>query len=100
MFKLILAEYNVSFNVYGSFATDLAIESSDIDITVNYFCKNEENMNTYLNDNLSTEMIINKLVKTFNLNHKKMFDNVNPIYTASVPVVKLVYIQIITLIDN
>jgi predicted nucleotidyltransferase len=80
--KTSLGEYSINLNLYGSFATDLEIESSDIDITVKYHSKSDENYN-----NFQTEFLINRLVKTFL--SKELFENVNPIYTASVPVIKL-----------
>ena len=84
-----LDEFDTSLNTYGSFETELAIESSDIDITLNF--KNKQtSINNYsenYNYGNKTDFLINKLVKCFN--NLKIFDYVNPIYTASVPVIKL-----------
>ena len=65
-------------DVYGSFATNLAIECSDIDLTIKF-----SNNNT--ND---IDLAINKLSEELtNLNR---IDTINPILTATVPVIKLV----------
>ncbi len=89
--KEALPEYKICLNLYGSFATDLEIESSDIDITVRYCHESvSSHQQSYLGYNYSVESVINKLVKTFKT--KNIFEIVNPIYTASVPVIKLVRI--------
>jgi hypothetical protein len=92
--KEILSEYNISLILYGSYATDLEIESSDIDVTLKYTNKNENDFyrinQSYMSQNYSIELIISRIVKSFTL--KNIFDVVNPIYTASVPIIKLVII--------
>ena len=70
-------------DVYGSFASDLSIESSDIDMKIRI--KNSNLNNSYEFD--LDEMIIS-IVKHFQ--SKNLFDSVIPIYTASVPIIKIV----------
>ena len=60
---------------YGSYATGLMIEASDIDIKIR------------LNNAVDFDNIFNTLCKK--LEEEKKFDNINPIQTASVPVIKL-----------
>ncbi len=74
--------------MYGSFATNLTIESSDIDLTVKF------NNNLIQKD---IEQILNKLSEEFLKLNK--FESVNPISTASVPVIKLV-ITLLILADR
>jgi DNA polymerase sigma len=86
-----LSEYDVSLILYGSFATELEIESSDIDITVKFQNKNDNENNRINNSfipNYFIESTISKLAKSFI--NKNIFNIVNPIYTATVPVIKLV----------
>lgn len=64
-------------DLYGSFATDLSIESSDVDITIKFVELNE-----------SIDFVVSNIVAAFK--EMKLFENVNPILTASVPVIKLV----------
>ena len=68
--------YEIKFGHYGSFFTELNIEGSDLDILIYYKKKKEEN------DLLKDILII---LKEFNPN----FESINPILTASVPVIKL-----------
>ncbi len=85
-----LGDYNISLSLFGSFASDLEIESSDIDITVKYRNKseNEYKHQSFLTQNYYIENIIHRLVKSFTA--KNLFEVINPIYTATVPVIKLV----------
>lgn len=64
-----------SIDIYGSFASDLSIEYSDIDLAI------------YLNSDTSIPNAIYELSNLFRLN--KGFTNINPIPTATVPVIKL-----------
>ena len=73
-------DFNLSLDVFGSFASDLSIESSDIDLKVNIF--NPENIF------IDYEEIIFNLVKK--INNLNIFEFVMPIHTASVPIIKLV----------
>ncbi len=68
--------------VYGSYATDLLIESSDIDIAVRF------------NENSTGDMdsLLNKLSAKINA-MKSIFENINIIPTASVPVIKIVLVS-------
>lgn len=68
----------VYFELYGSFATGLSIDTSDIDVVIIY--KNEENMVDYF---------INELSKLYGETNK--FIRVYPIFSAKVPVIKLIY---------
>jgi hypothetical protein len=73
-------EYEISLDVFGSFASELSIESSDIDLKVN--------INTEDSNDIDYEDLIFNLVKKFN--SLEVFEFVMPIHTASVPVIKLV----------
>ncbi len=73
-------EYELSLDVFGSFASDLSIESSDIDLKVNIL--NQDSIN------INYEELIFNLVKKFN--SLNIFEFVMPIHTASVPIIKLV----------
>jgi DNA polymerase sigma len=85
--KVLYKNYEFEFLFYGSYSTGLSIELSDIDILIKYTIKNNNNnLNTYQN----IENIISLLEKAFNKNKEKLkINQVNPIYTASVPVLKI-----------
>ena len=68
-------DYNI--DVYGSYATGLMIEASDIDIKIKLNSDNRTDLNNFF------ETLYKKLEK------EKKFDKINPIGTASVPVIKL-----------
>jgi DNA polymerase sigma len=68
--------YEIKFGHYGSFFTDLNIEGSDLDILIYYKKKKEEN------DIIKDILIILK-------EYLPQLDNIMPILTASVPVIKL-----------
>jgi hypothetical protein len=69
---------NMKNELHGSFATDLCIESSDIDLTI-----------IILEDvNYAVENILNLISLSFE--GLGVFESVNPIYTANVPLIKLV----------
>jgi len=78
--KNIKLESEISIHIYGSFATDLSIESSDIDVTIKII----EMPKFKQIDNLLIN--ISKI-----LNDSKLFESVNPICSASVPIIKLVF---------
>ena len=71
----IINEYNI--NLYGSFITGLMIEASDIDIRIKI---NECNKNDFEKYFLSLSNELKNVNK---------FENITPISTASVPVIKL-----------
>jgi len=73
-----LKDESIVLDVYGSFATNLAIESSDIDFTIKF------------NNVIDVDLVIDHL--SDDLNKLNIIENVNPISTASVPVIKLVSI--------
>jgi len=75
-------DYELSLDVFGSFASDLSIESSDIDLKVNIL--NHDSIT------INYEELIFNLVKKFN--SLNIFEFVMPIHTASVPIIKLVII--------
>jgi DNA polymerase sigma len=68
-------DYNV--DVYGSYATGLMIEASDIDIKIKLNSGNKSDLNNYF------EALCKKL------ENENKFDKITPIGTASVPVIKL-----------
>ena len=82
--NIILRNEDVNFlcSFYGSSISGLSIENSDIDIMVK-IRKNENEIN-YLNRIM--DLIVHKFKKNPELNYIK---NIHPIYTASVPVIKL-----------
>ena len=71
-------KYEIKFGHYGSYFTNLSIEGSDLDILINYKSKNNDNNNDFYKD----------LLSLLNENENK-FELINPILTASVPVIKL-----------
>jgi predicted nucleotidyltransferase len=73
-------DYEITIDVFGSFANDLSIESSDIDLKVNILNENS--------DSIDYDWIIFSLVNFFK--EKKVFENATPIHTASIPIIKLV----------
>lgn len=75
--KLGLDNNNLFIDIHGSFATDLSIECSDIDLTVRL-----------VESLINTESLINSLYTYFSKLH--IFDSLNPIYTATVPILKIV----------
>ena len=71
-------DYNI--DIYGSYATGLMIEASDIDIKIKLNGGNKEDLDIFF------EALCKKL------ENEKKFDKIIPISTASVPVIKLVLI--------
>ena len=77
---------------YGSYETELSIEISDIDILIK-FCKNNYNSDNDIN-NINNQIHINEVISLLynKINNDKKDLNVlqiNAIYTASVPVLKI-----------
>ena len=68
-------DYNI--DVYGSYATGLMIEASDIDIKIKLNCGDKEKLNNFF------QTLCQRL------ENENKFDTINPIGTASVPVIKL-----------
>jgi DNA polymerase sigma len=66
----------VTTDIYGSFASGLAIESSDIDLSVKY------------TEGQDIVAMMNRITESLKASGK--VESVTPIYTASVPVIKLV----------
>ena len=66
-----------SIEVYGSYATGLMIEASDIDIKIKLNKGSKTDLNSFF------KKVCEKL------ENEKKFDEINPIETASVPVIKL-----------
>ena len=69
-------KYEIKFGHYGSFFTNLSIEGSDVDIRV-YYRPLKPNLD-FLNDII---YLLNE--------HEDEFENINPILSASVPVIVL-----------
>ena len=69
-------DYNI--DIYGSYATGLMIEASDIDIKIKLNGGNKEDLDKFF------EALFKKL------ENENKFDKIIPISTASVPVIKLV----------
>ena len=70
--------FKYELDIYGSFATNLMIETSDIDIKIKINLNKKEEIEKYF-FNLAQ-----------NLEDSKKIEIINPIFTASVPVIKLV----------
>ena len=85
--KTLNVNYEFEFLFYGSYSTGLSIESSDIDILIKFRIIN----NIYKSSpEQNIENIISLLEKALNQNKDKLNVNkINPIYTASVPVIKI-----------
>lgn len=75
---LIILDINIEIEIYGSYATELSIESSDIDILIKVNPNEIENL----------EKHINTICMLFT--NMGNFDQIYPIITASIPVIKLV----------
>jgi hypothetical protein len=75
---LMIGNFNVSSEIYGSYASGLAIESSDVDISI----KHPDNFDKDI------YIMITKVTDCLKLTGK--VEEVYPIYTANVPLIKLV----------
>ena len=74
---------NFSIEKYGSFISGLSIENSDIDLMIKIYHNENSNENNINN-------VISILIKEFNKEENyNFFTKINPIYTASVPIIKL-----------
>ena len=74
---------NFSIEKYGSFISGLSIENSDIDLMIKIYHNENSNENNINN-------VISILIKEFNKEeYYNFFTKINPIYTASVPIIKL-----------
>ena len=77
--KGLCENYEIKFGHYGSYFTGLSIEGSDIDILIFFKSKFSSNdINNFYND----------IIELLNKNEDK-FETINPILTASVPIIKL-----------
>jgi len=85
--KTLNVNYDFEFFFYGSYSTGLSNESSDIDILIKFRIIN----NTYKSSTeQNIENIISLLEKALNQNKDILnINKINPIYTASVPVIKI-----------
>ena len=72
------SKYEIKYGHYGSHFTNLSIEGSDVDIVIYYKNKNGEKNKDFFKDIL---FILNQ--------HEDKFESIQPILTASVPVIKL-----------
>ena len=72
------SKYEIKYGHYGSHFTNLSIEGSDVDIVIYYKNKNGEKNKDFFKDIL---FVLNQ--------HEDKFDSIQPILTASVPVIKL-----------
>jgi len=72
------SKYEIKYGHYGSYFTNLSIEGSDVDILIYYKNKNVENNKDFFDD----------LLLILKQNEDK-FESIQPILTASVPVIKL-----------
>ena len=87
--KILYKIYDIEFLVYGSYATGLRIESSDIDMLIKFKIKNKKYDNYDTHQNIMD--LISVLENSFKKNKQKLkLIKINPIYTASVPVLKII----------
>ena len=83
------AKYYIEFLFYGSYSTGLSIESSDIDILIK-FEKKVKDDNYQINSQKNIQDLIFQLNEDFKKNITELkIDKINPIYTASIPVLKI-----------
>jgi len=87
--NILVKDYFIKFLFYGSYFTGLSIESSDIDILIKF---NKKNKNK--EDGINTQKNICDLIFILNEEFNKSKDKLkiiktNPIYTASIPVLKV-----------
>ena len=89
--KILYDKYNFEFLLYGSCSTGLSIEISDIDILIKFEIKKKsKNIKTEINSQQNIEKILSLLEKALEPNKEKLYiSQINPIYTASVPVLKI-----------
>ena len=82
-------KYYIKFLFYGSYSTGLSIESSDIDILIKFQKKEEDEENIIDNQKHIHELIflLNEYFKKY-INELNI-EKINPIYTASIPVLKI-----------
>ena len=81
--------FDWKFINYGSHETGLSIECSDIDILIK-FCKKDNKNNIYINNQQNIEEILSLLYNELNMEKEKLnIYQINPISTASVPVLKI-----------
>ena len=81
--------FDVKLIKYGSHETGLSIESSDIDILIK-FCKNININNIGINNQQNIEEILALIYNELNNKKEKFYIiQINAIYTASVPVLKI-----------
>lgn len=73
----------IEITTFGSFNTELSIESSDVDLLVTYSGAQQKLDHSNMNMDKLIKMIIQIL------NESKLFSTINPILTASVPIIKL-----------
>ena len=87
--KILMKDYFTKFLFYGSYSTGLSIESSDIDILIKFNKKNK-NKEAEINSQKNISDLIFLLNEEFIKNKDKLkIVKTNPIYTASIPVLKI-----------
>ena len=83
------SKYYIKFLFYGSHSTGLSIESSDIDILIKFQKKNIDEK-YQINSQQNIQDLIFQLNEDFKKNITELnIDKINPIYTASIPVLKI-----------
>ena len=82
-------KYFIKFLFYGSYSTGLSIESSDIDILIEFQKKEKDSELAPNSTNIIHDLIF-QLNEDFKRNISELkIDKINPIYTASIPVLKI-----------
>lgn len=94
LIKDLITDVN-SLDIYGSFASDLSIESSDIDMKIKL--NQNDDPRSESSQSFDLEQIILLIVKSFN--SYNIFESVIPIYTASVPIIKIM-VNPIKIVDD
>ncbi|MCQ2817095.1 MAG: nucleotidyltransferase domain-containing protein, partial [archaeon] len=92
--------YSYELIYYGSFATNLSIEASDIDLLVNFKTKETKPIKekaktpftpdyTKISQDFILIQALDNFLNLYNARNEGTFEYINAIYTASVPVIKL-----------
>ena len=90
--KVLNQYYDFEFYLYGSYSTGLSIEISDIDILIKFKIKEENDINNFNSRQNKQNIghIISLIEKALNQNKDLLkIIQINPIYTATVPVLKI-----------
>ena len=82
-------KYFIKFLFYGSYSTGLSIESSDIDILIEFQKKEKDKELAPNLPNLIHDLIFQLNEDFKRCSNELKINKINPIYTASIPVIKI-----------